>query len=103
MHKRLLCTVIATAALCLVFLGMRVPNLSKLHSPKPRPRAIIETTVKAGQPAGIRVNADVVTCQIAPFLAVPTPFSSSFHQEIRKFNFIPIEHHTARAPPVNPV
>ena len=101
-NVRLWGSVIVTASLCLVFLGMRVPNLSKLSSPKPRPRAVIETPVKAGQPAGARVNADVVSCQIAHLLTVPTPFNSSFHQEIRKFNFIPIEYHTARAPPVNP-
>jgi len=99
-NKKLWCSVIVTASLCLVFLGMRVPNLSKLHTPKPRPRAVIETTVKAGQPAGTRVIADVDAYQIALVLNPPTPFRSSFRQEIRKFNFIPIENHTARAPPL---
>ena len=99
-NKRLCCTVFVTASLFLVFLGMRVPNLSKLHSPKPRPRAIIETTIKASQTAGIRVNADVIACPLALVLNFPTPFISSSRQEIRKVDFISIEHQSARAPPV---
>lgn len=101
MKNRTLCwTVLLAVSLCLVFLGVRLPNLSKPHKPKPRPRAVIETSVKAGQPAGVKVHVDVATCQTATVLTIPTSFGSSFQQEIHRFNLIPIGHHTARAPPV---
>jgi hypothetical protein len=101
-NTRLRCAVIVTVSLCLVFLGMRAPNISRAHSPKPRPRAVIETAVKISQMAGTRVNVDVEACKIALVLNISTPFRSTFRQEIRKISFIPIEHHTARAPPVIP-
>lgn len=100
--KRLICTVIATVSLFLLFLGMRVPNIAQPHSPKPRPRAVIEASVKAGQEAGTRVIVAVEACQNALNLSIPTPFRSSHHWEIRTFNFTPIEHLSARAPPVLP-
>lgn len=99
-NRTLCCTVLLAVSLCLVFLGVRVPNLSNLHKPKPRPRAVIETSVKAGQAAGAKVHVDVAACQAAIVLTIPASFGSSFRQEIPKFNFIPIGHHAARAPPV---
>lgn len=99
-NRTLCCTVLFAVSLCLVFLGVRVPNLSKPHKPKPRPRAVIETTVKAGQLAGAKVHVDAAACQVAIVLTVPTSFGSSFQQDIHRFNFIPIGHHAARAPPV---
>lgn len=99
-NKRLWCSVIVAASLCLVFLGMKIPDISRLHSPKPRPRAVVTTAVKACPQAGIRVQADVETCQPSLLLNFPEPFRSSSQQEIHKFCFIPIKQHSARAPPV---
>jgi len=80
---------------------MKVPDLSRLHSPKPRPRAVIETAVKACQAAVTKATAGVATFQLPPILSVPTSsFRSSYRQKIIKLSFIAVDHNTARAPPV---
>ena len=51
-NKRVLAWSVMAVSLFLVSLGIRVPNLTGLHSsPKPNPRAILETACKAAKPA----------------------------------------------------
>lgn len=50
-HKGLLTLVTCVATLCILVLGMRVPDLSRPHRPKPKPRAYIEQQYKKTQPA----------------------------------------------------
>lgn len=101
--KKLWWAGIVAVSLCLVFLGIRVPDVSRLHSPKPRPRAVIEkTTVKVCHQDGIKVSLDLEACQTFVVLPTPVLFRPSSRQGIHTVQLIPIKHHTARAPPVIP-
>jgi hypothetical protein len=48
-NKNLLRLVTCAAALCILFIGMRVPDISRPHRPKPTHRAFIEKQVKPYQ------------------------------------------------------
>lgn len=99
--KRVWWTGIAALSLCLVLLGMKVPDVSRLHSPKPRPRAVIEKTpVKICNQDAIKAGLYLEACQTFVVLPVRMLFRSSFRQGIHSVQLIPIKHHTARAPPV---
>lgn len=101
--KRLYCTVIVTVtvSLCLVLLGMKVPNLSRLHSPKPRPRAVIENSVKVShhQGYGTAESLDLEACRITLVPPAPLLSSAAFRPEVPAARLAPIKHYTARAPP----
>ena len=100
-NKKVIYTLTVTGSLFLVSLGMKVPDLSRLHHPKPRPRAVIETTVKACQAAVTKANVDVAAFQFPVALDFSTSsFRSSFQQKIHRPAFVALEHNTARAPPV---
>ncbi|SNB46910.1 hypothetical protein SAMN06269301_2382 [Geobacter sp. DSM 9736] len=88
----------------LVFLGMRVPDITRPHSPKPRPRAVIESPVKAGQPAGQKASATSVfeACQPPTAPGLPPLFRTSFLCKLESFSSILVQQHVARAPPLIP-
>jgi len=102
--KRLCCTVIVavTVSLCLVLLGMKVPNLSRLHSPKPRPRAVLENSVKVShhQGHGTGESLDLEACRITLVLRASLLLSAAFLPAIPAARLAPIKHYTARAPPL---
>ena len=102
--KRRWCTAVATAAVsvCLVLLGMKVPDLSRLHSPKPRPRAVIENSVKVSPHPGYGTgeNLDLEACRITIVLRTSLLCRASFRQTIHTVSLVSIKHYTARAPPL---
>jgi len=102
--KRLCCTIIVTVtiSLCLVLLGMKVPNLSRLHSPKPHPRAVIENSVKVShhQVYGTGESLDLEACRTTLVLRAPLLLSAAFLRAIPAARLAPIKHYTARAPPL---
>ena len=100
--KRLLAWIIIPVCLFLVSLGIRVPNLAHLHaSPKPAPRAVIETASKAGKPPLAKQVIAIEFIHSAPELVAPTLFPSRFLPAAYRFNFTLPPQISARAPPVS--
>jgi hypothetical protein len=71
---------IAPICLLLVSMGMRVPNVAPTHTPKPRPRAIVESSSKTCQDAttkkiieAMELYASVDVLQRNEFVAGPCP------------------------------
>jgi hypothetical protein len=101
-NKRLLAWSIIAACLFLVSLGIRVPNLTLLHaSPKPTPRAVIETASNAGKPALAKQVIAIELFHSAPELLAATLFPSRFLPVAYRFNFTLTPQISARAPPVS--
>jgi hypothetical protein len=64
-NKNLLRFVTCVAALCILFIGMRVPDLSRPHRPKPTHRAFIEKQVKPYQ-QGVKKHLELVAIPAKP-------------------------------------
>jgi len=99
-NKRLIYSVILTVSLLLVLLGIRVPHHLGAHSHKPKPRAVIESTVKDSQDEGSRRNLAYATCHISVILDIPTQYIIFSRQEFQKISSIPLDLFNARAPPI---
>jgi hypothetical protein len=100
--KKIVYSVAVTVSLSLIILGMGVPNISRLHSAKPRPRAVIETAVKTGQEAGTRASVSMEACQNGFTLDIPTAYRSFTKRANLSYNHGPLEQRVARAPPAIP-
>ena len=99
MRKRLFIWWVMPVCLFLVSMGVRVPNLTTLHPPKPSARAIIEASNKTSQDATAK---DVVALEFCDHPATqPSPeiFASRFHREEYRFSSITPALRSARAPP----
>jgi hypothetical protein len=71
-NKRVLAWSVMAISLFLVSLGIRVPNLTRLHSsPKPNPRAILETTCKSSKPALSKAATAKHVVSVELFNSVP--------------------------------
>ena len=103
MSNRVVSRTVIPLCLFLVFMGMAVPNLARFDSPKPRQRAVIETTAKAGLEVIAKAGITVVAGNDILCLDVPVAVGYSFQAENHKFNFVPISHIAARAPPESSV
>jgi hypothetical protein len=70
-NKWVLAWSVMAISLFLVSLGIRVPNLTRLHSsPKPNPRAILETACKASKPALAKATTARHVISVEPFNSV---------------------------------
>ncbi|HJV67238.1 MAG TPA: hypothetical protein VJ550_16005 [Geomonas sp.] len=88
--------------LCLVAMGARVPGTSHRHSPKPRPRAIIESSFKNSEDATVK---SVLTAELCESIALPRPpaaYRTSFQEKTFRFCSITSPEKDARAPPPRP-
>ena len=97
--KRMIAYAVVITCLFLVSMGIKVPNLSRLHSPKPCPRAIIENASKTSQDATAKSLIAVELCDHAPSLQPPRAFRSTFPQQTCQFSSLPPSQSGARAPP----
>jgi len=59
-HRRLLVLVTCMTTICVLVLGMRLPDLSRPHRPKPKPRAYIEQQFKKSQESVAKKSLDHV-------------------------------------------
>ncbi len=88
-------------ALFLIFLGIRVPDISSHHSPKPRPRAIVEHLVKVAP----TVFKDSWAPSFEPTSAAVVPAPIITDRSAEPFCdhtlccTVEVQYHAARAPP----
>jgi hypothetical protein len=105
-NKRQLAWSVIAISLFLVSLGIRVPHLTLLHSsPKPNPRAILETASKASKPtisksAIAKHDISVELFKSVPELPAPKLFPLRFLTVAYRFNTSLPPQISARAPPV---
>lgn len=72
-HKQaLLLSVACVTVVCILFLGMRVPDLSRPHRPKPTHRAFIEKQVNKCQQV-VKKNLDLVALPAKPVEPAAVP------------------------------
>ncbi len=101
-HKRCWCLALFSFVILLIFLGMRVPDLTTKHPPQQHPRAV--TTVKARDSREISCchSGIACVCQALVRTEPPPPI-------IRRENALPItplhsieisDGNSSRAPPV---
>jgi len=64
-HKNLLILVTCVTAVCILFMGMRVPDISRPHRPKPTHRAFIEKQAKTCQQA-VKKSVEVLAILAKP-------------------------------------
>jgi hypothetical protein len=99
-NKKVIRWTFVPLCLLLVFMGMRVPALGKAPStPKPRPRAIIESSYKNSQDASV---CDPLLVQLRHNLPAPLlvqPFPTSPARESSLFGSVALSRPGARAPP----
>jgi len=101
-NKRLLAWYIIPICLFLAALGIRVPNLTRLHSsPKPIPRAVIEAASKANKSDVVAKQVVAMECvDSVPELLAPELFPSRFLPVAYRFSSTALPQISARAPPV---
>jgi len=97
--RRMLVWSVLPICLFLVFLGMRVPTSGSLHRVKPRACAIIESSQKSSQEAGVKSVALLAVCQQQPALVPPQPLRGRFLRETCRLVSTPPVASCARAPP----
>ena len=102
MNKKILSQTIFTIFLCVFIaaLGMRVPNISRPHSPKPHFRAVVENVSKASQEIGKKSVSVVAVLTEAVELFSPQPVESSHQQGWRNLSTNLISN-ASRAPPLH--
>ena len=100
-NKWFLAWSVITICLFLVFLGIRVPDLTSLHSsPNPKPRAIIETSSKTGKSAIAKSVIAFEHFNAIPELLPPKLVRSRLRPEVYQFKSAAPPQIGARAPPV---
>ena len=87
------------SSLFLIALGMQVPDFSHPHSPKPRPRAIIETAVKSAKESAHGWSKLIAACSPAIVLCGLQPVRVPFRPEQYAFLCTIISYIPARSPP----
>ena len=100
-HKSLLTLVTCVTALCILFMGMRVPDISRPHRPKPTHRAFIEKQVKTWQQQAIKKSLELHAVPAKPV----EPGAALLCRPHYLFSFLvtgfpPLFPNSSRAPPV---
>jgi hypothetical protein len=98
-QKRFSLLVAFLTAFCLLFAGMRVPDISRPHRPKPSQRAVIESPVKASQ-QHVNKSTDILAIPATPAES-PTAFvyRTEFVSVLHSIQFPPLFPNSSRAPP----
>mgnify|MGYP001359677938 CR=1 FL=1 len=99
-NQRQFLAVFSVIALSLAVLGMRTPNLSRPHSPKPTHRAVIEYTAKSVQQSAFKdVIAGEIVCNKIRLISPPARKlqPSRRHDSI---HVVAITYISSRAPPL---
>lgn len=98
-HKQALILFACLTAVCILFLGMRVPDFSRPQRPKPTHRAFIEKQVKQSQQA-VKKTLEFVAIPAEP--AEPAALLTIRTQRLFSFqatDFPPLFPNLSRAPP----
>ncbi|HBA89749.1 MAG TPA: hypothetical protein DCZ75_17705 [Geobacter sp.] len=101
-HKSLLVLVTCVTTICIAFMGMRVPDLSRPHRPKPKPRAYIEQQLKKSQQAQAKKCLEVQHAAVLPVaaeLAAPVIHVTAPPFAFQGAAFRPLFPNGSRAPP----
>jgi hypothetical protein len=99
-NKRLLACFIVPMCLFLVILGFRVPDMARQHSsPKPSPRAVIETTSKSSKIATAKQVIAVELFDGVPELLTPVFFPTGHLPVTHRIGGAESPLICARAPP----
>ena len=99
-HKSRLILVTCVTALCILFMGMRVPDVSRPHRPKPIHRAFIEKQVKTWQQQALKKSLElhaVLAKPVEPGAAVRYRAHNLFAFQVT--GFPPLFPNSSRAPP----
>lgn len=99
-HRRHSLAVSLTVMFCLLFAGMRVPDLSRPTRPKPNPKAVLECQTKESQ-SSIKKSQEfvaVLPCLLECSLPLPRRTEPSVASPGRGVS--PLFPHASRAPPV---
>ena len=104
MSRKLLAWSAIPVCLFLITMGIRLPNLATLHAtPKPRPRAVLETISKNTSKPSPHVTTSSLQlaelCDNLPAFAPRSLFRSRLFVETRQFDFISSIRCSARSPP----
>jgi len=87
--------------LFLVFLGIRVPAVSnKTASPKPSPRAVIETTSESSKFTFAKLVMPMEPCDVVAELPAPLFYALWFLSTVYRLSSTAAPQVSARAPPV---
>jgi hypothetical protein len=100
-NRKFFIAIICQAALFLVFLGVRNPVLGSSPSPKPRPMAVIEDSVKSAQEDGVELQLDIEHC-LQYSITSYEPHVSSIIHEVHPCAFDSAVLLSSRAPPRYP-
>ncbi|WP_324082945.1 hypothetical protein [Geomonas sp.] len=99
-NRKLLGWIMAPLFLCLIGMGARVPSLCGPQTPKPRPRAIIENSVKNSEVNIVKQSAMAAElCGAQPALPLPREIRTTFQEEAYYFSSLSSPPRDARAPP----
>lgn len=97
-NRRMLGWLLTPLFLCLIAMGARVPNVTGPHA-KPRPRAVIESSVKNSEDATVNQVVVAELCGGLPALVPPGTFRTTFLEENFQFTSTSLPQRDARAPP----
>lgn len=99
-HRRRLVWYVMPICLFLISLGFRIPSVSqKFTSPKPSPRAVIETTGESSKFTWAKHVQPVELCEHSTELAAPAPYRIRYLFPIYRFRSAAAPEISARAPP----
>lgn len=101
-HRSLLVLVTCVTTICLLVFGMRVPDPSRPHRPKPKPRAYIEQQFKKCQEAVAKKSLDHVQAVLAqdPEPVNRTVYRAEYPSAFNGTAPSPFFPNLSRAPPV---
>ena len=99
-HKSRLILVICVTAVCILFMGMRVPDISRPHRPKPIHRAFIEKQVKTFQQA-VKKSVELLAVLAKPVeQGTAAPYRTRYLFTFQITGVSPLFPNLSRAPPV---
>jgi len=103
-HSRCIRFITFMIPLFLVFVGMRVPDFSRPHKPKPMRRAVLEnTSARTIVQSVVKIDVDPVIANLPTLVFLPTEdFSPAVHPVYLPVPLLSLSPLPPRAPPVLP-
>ncbi|MBU5635222.1 hypothetical protein KOM00_00570 [Geomonas sp. Red69] len=100
-HKSLLLLITCIASISILAFGMRGPDLSRSHRPKPKPRAYIEEQFKKSQESVVKKSFDHIQAEPAQGCepVVRTVFHTVYPPAFRGVAASPLFSVLSRGPP----